>query len=36
VGGGNLVFDVKRPGRYRFELDATDEAVARLRVTRVQ
>jgi CubicO group peptidase (beta-lactamase class C family) len=36
VGGGNLVFDVKRPGRYRFELDAADEAVARLRVTRVQ
>jgi hypothetical protein len=35
MGGGNLVFDVKARGRYRFELDATDEAVARVRVTRV-
>jgi len=35
MGGGNLVFDVKAPGRYRFELDATDAAAARLRVTRV-
>lgn len=35
MGGGNLVLDVKTPGRYRFELDATDVAVARLRVTRV-
>ena len=36
MGGGNLVLDVKAPGRYRFELDATDDAVARLRVTRVR
>lgn len=35
MGGGNLAFDVKVPGRYRFELDATDQAVARLRVIRV-
>ncbi len=35
MGGGNLVFDVKAPGRYRFKLDATDTAVARLHITRV-
>jgi CubicO group peptidase (beta-lactamase class C family) len=35
MGGGNLILDVKVPGRYRFELDATDDAVARLRVTRL-
>lgn len=36
MGGGNLVLDVKVPGRYRFELDATDDSVARLRVTRLR
>jgi pullulanase len=35
MGGGNLVFEVPAPGRYRFELDARDDAVTRLRVTRL-
>lgn len=35
MGGGNLVLEVAKPGRYRFELDATDDSVASLRVTRV-
>ena len=35
MGGGNLVLDIKAPGRYRFDLDATDDSVARLRVTRL-
>lgn len=35
MGGGNLVFQVPAPGRYRFELDARDDAVARLRLTRL-
>ena len=36
MGGGNLVLDVKAPGRYRFELDASDDSVARVRVTRMR
>jgi hypothetical protein len=32
---GNLVLQVSKPGRYRFELDARDDSVARLRLTRV-
>jgi pullulanase len=36
MGGGNLAFEVKTPGRYRFELDATDTSELRLRVSRVR
>ena len=36
MGGGNLVFEVKAPGRYRFELDASKDSEARVRVTRVR
>ncbi len=36
MGGGHLVLDVKTPGRCRFELDATDDSMARLRVTRLR
>lgn len=35
MGGGNLRLEVAEAGRYRFELDATDDSQARLRVTRV-
>ncbi len=34
-GGGNLVLDLPKPGRYRFELDARDHSTAYLRVTKV-
>lgn len=36
MGGANLALQVNKPGRYRFELDARADAVARLRVTRVR
>ncbi|MEK8050081.1 serine hydrolase [Ideonella sp. DXS22W] len=36
LGGANLHFNVPRPGRYRFEVDATDGAGARLRVSRLE
>jgi hypothetical protein len=36
IDGGNLVLEVKTPGRYRFQLDARDDSVARVRVTRVR
>lgn len=35
MSGANLVLEVKTEGRYRFELDATNDSVARLRVTRL-
>lgn len=35
-GGGNLVFEVKAPGRHRFELDASGDAAVRLRVAPVR